>query len=744
MNSAYSYDQEYERPYAQRQTHPVRKKRRKRHRGVGGILLILFLITLSVLLGGLCFLLYRRIPVPEKQLSGNWVTSEDHTSDAAQTAQDWLDQAALGNTVHVRDYLPEILISAGLTIDGSSFSSSLMPETYEQAKKNAEKGLADALIELIRIRMTASESSEEISSDAVRELFANATGMQPEEYLASYGPRLLPSADEYAAACGAAGTFVYEEPYVISYNGQSYPYSVTDELLLLPVTGDLGRFGNIAEGRVIYRRISPVAESGTGEAALEIPLLSDLAEALSGISLPPLTLTAKAKTFRLTENLYCSPGAGTPVIVKAIHADYENNRYISLRDLAGALVDTPREFELSVDGNSVSITTGARYQAVGGENEPFADDGSYSAGDLKSNSISIDGKRVKYYTYMGKNTEGKNDCFINLTDVSLLFDINIEVTENGIILDTSERKLRIDMDSLRDDGFYDEMRGALSGNATTGEIYEEFRGDLAIPIASTTKLMTYAVVMDAVSAGEIHLDDTVILSANAAKLSQGPDRVIPMEQGQETNVRELMQGMLIASSNECALALAEHTAGSEKAFVERMQKKAIEIGLSENTVFNNCNGLPYFEDSISTAKKQNLMSAEDLFKLSSYLLRVYPQITEITSRSNVTLPTLHAELKSTNALLYNVPEVNGLKTGTTNMAGSCIVVSAHLEGAGGAQDLIAVVLGAEDNTVRFTSSEILIRYAMQCASGMSSPEEEDEQTLPSDAESLIRLVLSRA
>ena len=187
--------------------------------------------------------------------------------------------------------------------------------------------------------------------------------------------------------------------------------------------------------------------------------------------------------------------------------------------------------------------------------------------------------------------------------------------------------------------------------------------------------------------------------------------------------------------------LAEHVAGSEEAFVDRMRRKAVELGLSDATVFHNCNGLPVFADSISTAKMQNLMSAGDLFKLASYLLSVYPQITQITSMEKASLSSLDMDVKTTNAVLYNVETVNGLKTGTTNMAGACIVVSDHIENANGPHDLVAVVLGAEDTTVRFSSSQMLIRYAEQTLAGRSAPEAEDGE-LPSDAEGIIRRVLA--
>ncbi|MBR5116091.1 MAG: D-alanyl-D-alanine carboxypeptidase, partial [Lachnospiraceae bacterium] len=287
---------------------------------------------------------------------------------------------------------------------------------------------------------------------------------------------------------------------------------------------------------------------------------------------------------------------------------------------------------------------------------------------------------------------------------------------------------------------------AVVGDAMTGEVFAGDREEIAVPIASTTKLMSYAVIMDAITNGEIGANDTVVISDNAANLSQGQDRVIPMKAGQESNVQELMKAMLVASSNESVLALAEYVAGSEEAFVRRMTEKAAAIGLSDATVFYNCNGLPVFVDSVTTAKRQNHMSAIDMFKLCAHILTVYPQITEITTIREDSLPSLHMDIKTTNALLYNEPDVIGLKTGTTNMAGSCLACAMRVNDASGQEhDVVAVVHGAEDNTVRFSSGDVLLRYGRQCVQGGVSgiATEGPDDSIPTDAEGLIRRILAR-
>lgn len=125
------------------------------------------------------------------------------------------------------------------------------------------------------------------------------------------------------------------------------------------------------------------------------------------------------------------------------------------------------------------------------------------------------------------------------------------------------------------------------------------------------------------------------------------DGVVPLKAGEQITVRELLVGALLPSSNECALCLAEAIEGSEEAFVWRMNEKAQELGLSQ-AVFFNCNGSPVYTQDMIPAKLQNSMSAGDMFRLVSYLLKVYPQITDITSMKEATLESLDLEVKNTN------------------------------------------------------------------------------------------------
>lgn len=452
---------------------------------------------------------------------------------------------------------------------------------------------------------------------------------------------------------------------------------------------------------------------------------------------------------RIIENLSVRVNNGDSKVLKTIHYDYVNNRYVSLRDLAAALNNTSKAFSIGISGTDISITTGKNYNTVGGENVPFDIpeddvDYTYNTNQFRTNPMTVDGRTVKYMTFLGKYNTGSTDCYMSITDIAMLLDTDMWIKENTLYIDT-ESPFFVDMDELEDMGFYDEVYSALVGDATTGEIYTSYMEDLPVPLASTTKLMSYLVLMDAVTAGEISLNDTVYFSENAVRLSKTEDGTIDIEVGESCTLSEIFYAMLLPSSNECTLAAAEHLAGSEEKFVERMNEKAASLGLSDATIFHNCHGLPIFSDSITATKLQNHMSAKDMFLLVSYILSVYPQIKDITSTKEYTIASLDETVKNTNPLLYNMPEVVGLKTGTTIMAGSCLVSALDIrDDNGNLHTIVAMEFGAEDTSVRCTFSEVLLRYGKQVFTEGNSDASNSSAnaSIPTSAESLIRMLLN--
>ncbi len=210
--------------------------------------------------------------------------------------------------------------------------------------------------------------------------------------------------------------------------------------------------------------------------------------------------------------------------------------------------------------------------------------------------------------------------------------------------------------------------------------------------ASVTKVMTLLLVMEAVESGKLKLNDTLSASAHAASMG-GSD--IWLEEGERMSVDDLIKATAVASANDAAVVLAEAVSGSEKAFVEEMNKRAKKLGM-KHTVFKNCNGLD---------EKGHLTCAYDVALMSSELIK-YKKIFDYTSIWIDELRGGKTQIVNTNKLLRTYDGITGLKTGTTGDAGSCISATAERNGL----SLIAVVLGAGSGTERFRDAAALLDY----------------------------------
>lgn len=454
-------------------------------------------------------------------------------------------------------------------------------------------------------------------------------------------------------------------------------------------------------------------------------------------------LPVMAANYEIPGTCLVQADEGTVYTVKTLDYDYGNNTYLSLRDMAVVLRDTDKSFSLEVTKNAVSMNMGSSYIPAGVENIPWEDDENPDV-SLRRNEFNVNGQKRYYFTLIMKLPSGYYDCFIMAADLAMILDADITAPAPGSLQIHTQEPLRVSPDSLEQEGYFYGVNGLLVGDATTGEVYYRYQSDTSYPIASTSKLMTCLLAMDALSAGQIALDQQVTVSEAMQQLAESSDGVIPLEAGMQITVQELLTGALLPSSNECALGLAEIIAGSEEAFVQRMNQKALELGLTQ-AVFFNSNGLPVYTEGAVPAKLQNRMSAEDMFRLVSYLLKVYPQITDITSQESVTLQSLELEVRNTNPLLYNMPEVTGLKTGTTNKAGACLVTSLTAGDGATEHDLVVIVLGTEDSVERGRVAGLLSAYALQAFE--TGPEEEgaeDPGTLPIHAEAAVERILRTA
>ena len=234
--------------------------------------------------------------------------------------------------------------------------------------------------------------------------------------------------------------------------------------------------------------------------------------------------------------------------------------------------------------------------------------------------------------------------------------------------------------------------GAVLMEKETGTVlYEQNAHDKLEP-ASVTKVMTLLLVMEAIDSGSLSKDDLVTVSAYAA--SMGGSQVY-LKEGEQMTAGDLLKAVAVVSGNDAAVALAEHIAGSEEAFVSRMNQKAAELGMSDTT-FLNCTGLP---------AAGHLTSAYDIALMSRALLS-YPEIQNYTTIWMDSIRDGQFQLSNTNRLVRFYPGCTGLKTGSTDAAGYCLSASATRDGL----SLIAVVLGSDTSAKRFDAAEALLNF----------------------------------
>lgn len=213
------------------------------------------------------------------------------------------------------------------------------------------------------------------------------------------------------------------------------------------------------------------------------------------------------------------------------------------------------------------------------------------------------------------------------------------------------------------------------------------------PPASVTKVMTLLLIAEAVDSGELALDDMVTASERAASMGGSQ---IWLEVGEQLSVSDMIKCVAVVSANDCAVALAEHLCGSEAAFVERMNRRAEELGL-ENTQFTNCTGL--FDDTA------HYTCALDIAVMSRELLG-HEWIKDYTIIWMDSVRDGASELTNTNKLVRYYEGCTGLKTGYTSTAMYCLSASAERDGT----EYIAVIMHAESIESRNKDASALLDY----------------------------------
>lgn len=255
-------------------------------------------------------------------------------------------------------------------------------------------------------------------------------------------------------------------------------------------------------------------------------------------------------------------------------------------------------------------------------------------------------------------------------------------------------------------------KSVILTESATGQVLYSQNPDEKLPIASVTKIMTLLIAAEEMKEGRITMEDTVTASFHAFSMEGS---VIWLNEGEKMSLYDITRSIVISSANDACVALAEYISGSEDAFVQRMNKRAAELGMT-NTNFVNSTGLDA-DNHYSTAADVAKMAAE-LRKYDYYdefLLTRLTYVREGTDRAT--------QLLNTNRLL-SYKGITGLKTGTTDNAGYCFAATAKR----GDMELIAVVLGAETDEGRFDIAKQLLDYGFDGFQLFSPTFEEERLT----------------
>jgi D-alanyl-D-alanine carboxypeptidase (penicillin-binding protein 5/6) len=258
----------------------------------------------------------------------------------------------------------------------------------------------------------------------------------------------------------------------------------------------------------------------------------------------------------------------------------------------------------------------------------------------------------------------------------------------------SESKNKVQQINLENEEHKVKARSAVLMEAQTGAVLYSYNENERYSPASVTKIMTLLLIMEALKEGKISESDNVTVSEYAS--SMGGSQIF-LEEGEIMNVSDLIKSTVIASANDAAVALAEHICGSEKLFVNKMNKRAKELGL-ENTYFENVTGL-------DDTTVNHLTSALDIALMSKELLK-YETIKKYSSLWQDTVRNGEFTLTNTNRLVRYYDGCNGLKTGSTDKAGFCVSATAERDGL----ELIAVIMGAETRDIRNAEAKALLDF----------------------------------
>ena len=251
-------------------------------------------------------------------------------------------------------------------------------------------------------------------------------------------------------------------------------------------------------------------------------------------------------------------------------------------------------------------------------------------------------------------------------------------------------------------GIEKKTTASLIGDANSGALFIDENIDEALPIASISKLMTFFLVKEKIAEGKFKLEDKVKVSVTASS-EEGSS--LDLKAGEEISVKDLLDGLMIVSGNDAAVALAELVGETESKFVTMMNEKASELGL-KNATFTNASGL-------TKNGQDNKMSTRDIFTLSKTIIEKYPEVLEYAKTTVLEQPSRNFKKESTIPLVWEVEGVDGLKTGHTDEAGYCLVSTMKIKKGESEFRIISVLMGAKTKADRAQYMKDMLNYAKQ-------------------------------
>ena len=259
------------------------------------------------------------------------------------------------------------------------------------------------------------------------------------------------------------------------------------------------------------------------------------------------------------------------------------------------------------------------------------------------------------------------------------------------ITDSSSKEVNTE---ITDDNFLNlDCGSAILIEQNSGQVLYSYNIHEKLHPASVTKIMSILLIMESLDSGKISLTDEVPCSENAASMGGSQIWLDPRE---TLTVDEMLKAICVNSANDCVVAMAEYIAGSEEAFVQMMNDKAQELGMTDTT-FKNCHGLD---------EEGHLTSSYDIALMSRELLKNHPSVTKYTTIWMDSLRDGKSQLSNTNKLIKNYKGATGLKTGSTSLALYNLSASATRDNL----SLIAVVMKAPSTKIRFENATKLLDY----------------------------------